>query len=121
MLALRLKDAESKANISAIRHEGLVYNQPKDVNRVFKSYYQHLYTSESNTDSINFDSFLKNLNLPKLKDSQREIMDSPLTIEELKSALDSMSSNEAPGLDGIPLRVVEDIVGHNSIFNSLLF
>lgn len=69
LLALRLKDGESKASISAIRHEGTVYTQPKDVNRTFESYYQHLYTSESSTDPTSFDLFLKHLNLPKLNDS----------------------------------------------------
>ncbi len=65
LLALRLKDSESKTNISAIRHEGSVYTQPKDVNRVFENYYQDLYTSESNSDPTNFDLFLKNFNLLK--------------------------------------------------------
>ncbi len=89
------------------------YTQPKDVNRVFENYYQHMYTSESNSDPTNFDLFLKHLNLPKLNDSQRNILDSPLTIEELKSALDCKSSNKAPGLDGIPpelLNTLWDII-----------
>ncbi len=123
LLALRLKDSESKTSISAIRHEGSVYSQPKDVNRVFVNYYQHLYTSESNSDPTNFDLFLKHLNLPKLNDSQRNILDSPLTIEELKSALNCMSSNKAPGLDGIPpelLKTLWDIIAP-LILNSLNF
>lgn len=48
-----------------------------------------------------------------------------MTIEELKSALDSMSSNKAPGLDGIPpelLKALWDIVAPLIInsFNSAL-
>lgn len=120
---MRLKDSESKDSISAIRHEGSVYTQPKDVNRIFESYYKHLYTSESNTDPTNFDLFLKHLDLPKLNDSQRDILDSPLTTEELKSALDSMNSNKAPGLDGIPpelLKALWDIVAP-LILNSFNF
>lgn len=100
-MALRLKDSESKNSISAIRHEYSVYTQPKNVNRVFENYYQHLYTSESISDPTNFYLLLKHLNPPKLNDSQRNMLNSPLTIEELKLALDCMSSNKTPGLDGI--------------------
>uniref|UniRef100_A0A671N094 Reverse transcriptase domain-containing protein n=1 Tax=Sinocyclocheilus anshuiensis TaxID=1608454 RepID=A0A671N094_9TELE len=50
-------------------------------------------------------------------------LDSPLTIKELKSALDCMSSNKAPGLDGIPpelLKTLWDIIAP-LILNSLNF
>lgn len=46
-----------------------------------------------------------------------------MTIEELKSALDSMSTNKAPGLDGIPpelLKILWDIIAP-LILNSLNF
>lgn len=105
------------------RHEGLVYTQPMDVNRVFGNYYQHLYTSESNSDPKNLYQFLKHLNLPKLSDSQRNILDSPLTIKELKYTLDCLNSNKAPGLDGIPpglLKIIWDIIAP-LILNSLNF
>ncbi len=82
-----------------------------------------MYTSESNSVPTNFDLFLKHLNLPKLNDSQRNILDSPLTIEELKSTLDCMSCNKAPGLDRIPpelLKTLWDIIAP-LILNSLNF
>uniref|UniRef100_A0A8C5GMF3 Reverse transcriptase domain-containing protein n=1 Tax=Gouania willdenowi TaxID=441366 RepID=A0A8C5GMF3_GOUWI len=47
-------------------------------------------------------TFLNNLNLPQLTIEQKTTLDSPLTLQELQNALDSMSTGKAPGPDGFP-------------------
>lgn len=44
-----IKQMESRANIHAIKKDGILYTQTKDINQIFKSYYEQLYTSNSSS------------------------------------------------------------------------
>lgn len=115
MLALRLKQNESLAAINAIKTEsGPVTSDPVKINGAFQMYYSHLYKSELQIDYTAFKDFFNNVNLPKLTFEQSQILDSPLTLEELKEVLLLMQKGKAPGLGGLPPELfIEfwDIVG----------
>ncbi len=62
------------------------------------SFYADLYKSHNN--KANKPEFFQDLELPKITNEQVEAMDQPITLEELKTVLDSCTDS-APGPDGI--------------------
>jgi len=48
-------------------------------------------------------SFLQQFHLPKIDERHQEMLNCPMSLEELKLALDSMSKKKSPGIDRIPL------------------
>ncbi len=78
---------------------------PKDINIAFHSFYSNLYTSSADGDPDCFASFLSNLNLPRLSDSDSEYLAEPITLQELESAIRSMNKGKSPGIDGIPIEL----------------
>ncbi len=109
LLALRIKQMESRANICAIKKDGILYTQIKDINQIFKSYYEQLYTSNSSSSYQQNVSFLQQFPLSKFDEHHLEMLNGPLSLDELKLALDSMSKNKAPGSDGIPPELISAI------------
>ena len=72
-----------------------------------------LHSSHGDLHKQKFDSFLADLNLPQLSDSDRDFLEAPLKIEEISQAIKSMSLNKSPRLDGLPAdfyRAFEDII-----------
>jgi len=69
------------------------------------------------------DNFLEHLDLPKLTASEAELLDSPITLEELKEALGEMKNGASPGFDGIPPELILkfwSLLGpplHDTVFN----
>ena len=54
------------------------------------------------------------MNLPTLSEEQKSKLEAPITLTELKDALNSMPEAKSPGLDGIPpelLVAIWDLVG----------
>lgn len=103
LLALKLKESESKASIPAVRDpNGIVFTSPQSVNDTFRSFYVGLYKSEVKHDKSRCEAFLSGLRLPKISQADRELLDSPLNLEELHGALKSLQRGKSPGLDGLP-------------------
>ena len=69
-----------------------------------KRFYQDLYSSGNNrTAKYDAKSFLSNLNIPKLKEEQKQACEGKILLEECELILETFSSNKAPGNDGIPI------------------
>ena len=67
LLALKLKETESKANIDSIRNSnGKLSTDPKAINDTFKALYSTLYSSEVVLEGDTCKNFLQNHNLPLL-------------------------------------------------------
>lgn len=47
---------------------------------------------------------------PKLNITERELLDSPITLEELKEAVAQTKNNKAPGPDGLPMEIYRKMV-----------
>lgn len=115
LLALRLKENESKSCIDIIRTaEGAITTDPIAINNTFKSFYTNLYSSQSTLDKKLCKTFLNNLQLPTLDDSDRASLEKSITLDELHEAARSLQRGKSPGMDGIPPELylaVWDIVG----------
>ena len=62
------------------------------------NFYQTLYNS-TNVQDTDIIDYLRNVNIEHiLSDEEKNILDSPLTIDECRSALFDMKCNKSPGL-----------------------
>ncbi len=88
-------NSEKFANISAVKSQSWT-------NIAIHSFYSNLYTS-ADGDPDRFASFLFNLDLPRLSDSDSEYLAEPITLQELESAIGSMNKGKSPGINGITI------------------
>lgn len=122
LLAMKLKESESKASIDSIKtDEGETVTNPKAINDVFKLFYTTLYSSEVNFEKDTCFAFLNNLTLPTIPTSINNLLEEPITLNELYNATKSLRKGKSPGPDGIPPELylaIWDIVGP-LIFHSI--
>ncbi len=115
LLALRLKECESKAYISAIKSsDDQVTTNPVAINDIFKGFYTNLYKAETDFDEPICKQYLDNLELPRISQMDKESLEAPLSMEELHVSLKSLQKGKSPGLDGLPPELyleIWDLVG----------
>ncbi len=103
LLALRLKECESKAYISAIKSsDDQVTTNPVAINDIFKGFYTNLYKAETDFDEPICKQYLDKLELPQISQTYKESLEAPLSLEELHVSLKSLQKGKSPGLDGLP-------------------
>ena len=65
-------------------------------------FYQTLYNS-TNVQDAHIIDYLRNVHIEHiLSDEEKNLLDSPLTIDECRTALFDMKCNKSPGFDGLP-------------------
>ena len=85
-----------------------------------KNFYVELYNENSPNDSQD-NLFLRNINIPKLDEQERNICEGKLTVNECYEALKSFSDGKSPGNDGLTVEFYKcfwSVVGTN-LTNSL--
>ena len=65
------------------------------------SYYEHLYSKKVTFDNKKLINFVKNVNIPKLTDEQKNSCDGQITAEECKNAIKNMKTTSSPGFNGL--------------------
>ncbi len=115
LLALRLKECESKAYISAIKSsDDQVTTNPVAINDIFKGFYTNLYKAETDFDEPICKQYLDKLELTWISQMDKESLEAPLSLEELHVSLKSLQKGKSPGLDGLPPELyleIWDLVG----------
>ena len=80
---------------------GLVNRNNQLINKEFKTFYENLYTSETqNQDPL---PLLNSLNLKSLSAEQKELLNKDFSCEEIKSAIKESPPKKAPGMDGLSI------------------
>ena len=78
----------------------------EDIMRIATKYYQNLYTpNKVNTNTQN--KLLKNIK-NRISQEQKEKLDAPITLEEIRTAIFQMKPGKSPGLDGIPVEFYQE-------------
>ena len=94
-----------KKHVRKLNINGSITTDPFNILSAQQRFNQELYTSrnknENNSQMI--ESFLKDLNIPKLSDEQKVLCEGEITSEECALLLESFESNKPPGNDGIPI------------------
>jgi mannosylglycoprotein endo-beta-mannosidase len=106
---LKKRSCEKK-NIQRVKNKnGQIITDQKGIMENINSFYQNLY-SENNINFDNnvfdtFDEFLNSIDIPKLPEASKDLLDQPICKNELGSTLVSMKQNKTPGYDGLPLEL----------------
>ena len=99
------KRNDIKKHMRKLNINGSITTGPFNILSEQRRFYQELYTSrnknEDNSQMIN--SFLKDLNIPKLSEEQKVSCEGKITSEECALLLESFANNKSPGNDGIPI------------------
>uniref|UniRef100_A0A3B3UGI5 Reverse transcriptase domain-containing protein n=1 Tax=Poecilia latipinna TaxID=48699 RepID=A0A3B3UGI5_9TELE len=83
-----------------IKENGEELNDNEKINVEIYNFYKKLYDNKQiNEEEMSF--FLSKLT-NKLTENERESLDQEITVDEITKAMQSMQSNKAPGLDGLP-------------------
>lgn len=98
-----MKAREAARQIGGItdKNGDLVTNH-KEINNVFKDFYEELYRSEGQMDVNKARVFFEHLNLPKLSEENMRDLERPITLEELSKTIKLLPSGKTPGIDRIP-------------------
>jgi exonuclease III len=89
-----------RKQITALKIDGEVTEDPKAVNDHIITFYKNLYSAKA-TDEIESNFFLRQENIPKLDDRTKNMCEGLISDIECKKVLKSMKNNKAPGNDGI--------------------
>ncbi|KAJ0009052.1 hypothetical protein NQD34_016467 [Periophthalmus magnuspinnatus] len=79
---------------------GQVIDSREKIKECFGKFYQELYTQPPAANEKSIDRFLSGLELPKIQDSQNEMLVKPITIKEVNLAITKLKSGKSPGSDG---------------------
>jgi len=82
------------------RSQGEFLTKEDDILKEIESFYTKLYASVLLDDNDLFDSFVQNLDIPKLEDTQRDELEGEITLKECRDILRTFSSGKSPGGDG---------------------
>ena len=86
--------------------DGKIYADNKNIMNIATKFYTNLYTpSKVNTKTQ--ERILGNIKC-KVTQEQRQTLDAPITLEEIKKAVFQMQTGKSPGLDGIPIEFYQE-------------
>lgn len=73
------------------------------INQTFAEFYSRLYEDMTVPSGQAFMGFFKSLDFPALSSPQQLLLDKPITLEEVTTAICLLSTSKTPGLDCLPL------------------
>lgn len=79
---------------------GNLTQNPTIIMKSFHDFYSHLYEKVPHTHCKARELFLRDINLPHLQQTHRDLLDAPFSSEEILDIIKSLKTNSAPGPDG---------------------
>ena len=99
-LATLIKKKREKNQINKIRNEkGEVTTDNAEIQRIIRDYYEQPYGNKIE-NLKEMDRFLEKFNLPRLNQEEIEIMNNPITSNEIEAVIKNLPKNKSPGPDG---------------------
>ncbi|XP_063806456.1 uncharacterized protein LOC134984922 [Pseudophryne corroboree] len=86
-------------------NDNTTHSNTPDIVGVFADYYRRLYSSRLTHSETEIEAYLADISLPRLSQDATAFLDSPLTLTEVESAINSFPGGKTPGLDGVPLEL----------------
>lgn len=101
-LLARLARGINEPNLipSLIDKHGCRHFKSADLNKVMRSFYEELYSSDYISSAEARSKFLDRLDLPYLSDDQKEALNRPISKEEVLDVIKNLKGGKAPGPDG---------------------
>ena len=101
LLAKQLRGIRSKQAIFRIKsRSGRIITDHKEINNRFREFYSDLYSSKYSRTESDLETFFNDLALPRLSESAKIALDSPISQTEVAEAIQSFTSGKAAGPDG---------------------
>ncbi len=102
VLANQLRGFQAKHIISGLRLDnGEITTDHSAINEKFRDFYSTLYTADSFLRG-DVEDFLGRLNVPTLSSDVRNLLEEPISQEEVIAAITSLQSGKSAGPDGFP-------------------
>ena len=105
--------------ITELKHpDGNPVTKEEEILKEIEIFYKDLYTSTTNVENAFFETFVANLELPKLEDSVSSELEGEITLKECKDILCTFSSGKSPGEDGFTWEFYNcffDLLGHDLV------
>lgn len=96
------KKSTTKEKSININSAGEIVHNPEDINNMFQIYCMESYSLDYNPNQWEIETFFKQFRISRTNSKeQANILDAPLTAEELHRALITMSNNKSPGPDTV--------------------
>lgn len=98
--ALGIEKARVRQNtIDKIEWEGRTSSKKEDIHQFFFEYYQQLFAYRP----CNLETFRREYLscMPILEDETKDSLEQPISVEEVKAAIDNLNSGKSPGPDGL--------------------
>ncbi|CAJ1058984.1 unnamed protein product [Xyrichtys novacula] len=104
ILARRLRTQQITNSVHKIRDplSNTLKYDPEEIHRMFKNYYETLYSQPEKADEEKIKQFLSSLDLPSIGSEQNGYLTAPISKDELDKAIGRLASNKSPGSDGYP-------------------
>lgn len=99
---LNLEKHRSAAKVmqSLKTEEGEIYDQVL-IRKKQQEYYKELYSKKIEFDESNLDEFIRDIDIPKLSDEDKDLCEGLITEEDACNALKNMKNGSTPGIDGL--------------------
>ena len=99
-LARLIKEKREKNQINKTRNKKEeVTTDNAEIQRTIRDYYEQLYGNKMN-NSEEMDKFLEKFNIPRLNQEEIEIMNNPITRNEIEAVIKNLPKKKSPGPDG---------------------
>ncbi len=99
-----LKERQKAMIIRKIISNGKIHYKQNEISKAIVNFYRNLYKKQTDIKEPDDNKLFKDL--PKLNPQQKEMLDKPLTIDELKITLKTCDES-APGPDGLTYRTID--------------
>ena len=97
-LNLEKRRAQQKTIFRVKSPTGQIVDTEKEVLKEIQTFYSRLYTSKGQIDY----SYLDKLEIPKITQEMRTLLDRDIELKEVSVALDQPKNGKSPGTDGLP-------------------
>lgn len=101
-LLARLARGRVESNIisSLLDKHGTRHFKSTELNKLMKSFYEELYSSDCVASLENRRKFLDKIHFPSLSEDQKDMLCRPITEEEVSDTIKTLQRGKAPGPDG---------------------
>ena len=108
LMASQIKLCQQRNKIHKLTHHtsGKTILNPKEIADTFSLYYETLYNLKNDTltpqpNADNISSFLDNIVLPSIDPTSLELLNKPISDEEIIKVIHELPKNKSPGPDGL--------------------
>ena len=99
-----IEDRSKKKVVKALQTQnGIIHDQNKILKHI-ANYYKDLFTAQ--LQEIN-DKYLEDITFPEIEETEKAMLEQPITIQEVKIAIKQLKTGKCPGLDGIPIELYQ--------------